>query len=448
MELSREQQIAFDKYVQGENIFITGPGGAGKSALIRKIVYDAKENSKKVQVCATTGRAAVLLKCNAKTIHSWGGIGIAKGDNNKIAERICKNKKKKYNWTRVEILIVDEVSMMSQKLFELLNLVAQKCRKNNRFFGGIQVIFSGDFCQLPPVARSDDPQECHNYCFESKLWREIFKTQINLTTIFRQKDPVYTKILNEIRNARIKMSSINILKKYVGREYENNEIKPTILYPTKYKAKQTNDREMNKIKEDGKVFELKECEPTELELTPEQRASSEDATLTEIKKEYEYLKSSVNCDDKLVFKKGSQVMCIANLNLEGEFPICNGSQGIIKDFTESGLPIVKFKNGLSKIIDFHIWRSENIASVAVKQIPLILSWAITIHKSQGATLDYAEIDIGSGIFACGQTYVALSRVVDLEGLYIKSFNPQNISISKKVINYYKSMENEYSVKTK
>ena len=266
--------------------------------------------------------------------------------------------------------------------------------------------------------------------------------------LFRQKDPVYTKILNEIRNARIKMSSINILKKYVGREYENNEIKPTILYPTKYKAKQTNDREMNKIKEDGKVFELKECEPTELELTPEQRASSEDATLTEIKKEYEYLKSSVNCDDKLVFKKGSQVMCIANLNLEGEFPICNGSQGIIKDFTESGLPIVKFKNGLSKIIDFHIWRSENIASVAVKQIPLILSWAITIHKSQGATLDYAEIDIGSGIFACGQTYVALSRVVDLEGLYIKSFNPQNISISKKVINYYKSMENEYSVKAK
>ena len=140
-----------------------------------------------------------------------------------------------------------------------------------------------------------------------------------------------------------------------------------------------------------------------------------------------------------MLKKGAQVMCIANLDVESTDPICNGSQGVIKGFDEKGDPIVKFKNGVTRTIGCHVWQSENIPSVAVKQIPLILAWAITIHKSQGATLDFAEIDIGSGIFECGQTYVALSRIVGLEGLYLKSFNYQKIKINRKVAEYYKSL---------
>ena len=131
-------------------------------------------------------------------------------------------------------------------------------------------------------------------------------------------------------------------------------------------------------------------------------------------------------------------MCISNIDMDND--ICNGSQGIIQDFTSMGMPIVKFQNGIEKTIMPHIWQSEKIKTVGVKQIPLILSWAITIHKSQGATMDCAEIDIGNDVFACGQTYVALSRVKSLDGLYLKSFNPNKIKLSKKVISFYQNIK--------
>ena len=438
MELSDEQQLAFDKYILGENIFITGPGGSGKSALIKKIVEDAKEKGKRVQVCATTGCAAVLLHCCAKTIHSWAGIGLGNGDNYVIANRVASSKYKKANWKKVQILIIDEVSMMSIKLLELLNLTAKKCRNTQKIFGGIQVIFSGDFFQLPPVGNRDEP-DTQKFCFESSIWSDIFPNQIELKTIFRQKDPVYTKILNQIRRGRITRSSLEILEKYIGRENEDKEITPTILFPTRRKVEQINNEAMKSIEEEEKGFIMKRCTASELELTPEQRTLIRDINPTQEEHEYSFLKSNINCDEHLILKKGAQVMCIANIDVESKDPICNGSQGVIKDFDEQGNPIVKFKNGVLRTMGYHIWQSENIPSVAVKQIPLILAWAITIHKSQGATLDFAEIDIGSGIFECGQTYVALSRIVGLEGLYLKSFNHQKIKINKKVAEYYQSL---------
>ena len=418
MELSDEQQLAFDKYILGENIFITGPGGSGKSALIKKIVEDAKERGKRVQVCATTGCAAVLLHCCAKTIHSWAGIGLGNGDNYVIANRVANSKYKKANWKKVQILIIDEVSMMSVKLLELLNLTAKKCRNTQQIFGGIQIIFSGDFFQLPPVGNRDEP-DTQKFCFESTIWNDIFPTQIELKTIFRQKDPVYTKILNQIRRGKITRSSLERLQQYVGRKNEDSEITPTILFPTKRKVEQINNEAMKSISEEEKGFIMKQCSASELELTPEQKTLVRDINPSQQEHEFNFLKSNINCDESLVLKKGAQVMCIANLDVESPEPICNGSQGIIKGY--------------------HVWQSENIPSVAVKQIPLILAWAITIHKSQGATLDFAEIDIGSGIFECGQTYVALSRIVGLEGLYLKSFNYQKIKINKKVAHYYEGL---------
>ena len=129
-------------------------------------------------------------------------------------------------------------------------------------------------------------------------------------------------------------------------------------------------------------------------------------------------------------------MCVVNLDMDSETPICNGSQGIVEDFTQLGTPIVKFRNGSRRAINYHIWQSEKIPIVGIKQIPLILAWAVTIHKSQGATLEMAEIDIGNHIFACGQTYVALSRVKNLDGLYLKSFNPFKIKINLTVVDFY------------
>jgi ATP-dependent DNA helicase PIF1 len=139
-------------------------------------------------------------------------------------------------------------------------------------------------------------------------------------------------------------------------------------------------------------------------------------------------------------KIGSQVMCIVNIQSDSGIEICNGSQGIITDFCEvSGCPRVKFNNGIERIMIRNIWISDKISGIGVSQVPLILAWALTIHKSQGATLDAAEIDVGCGIFECGQTYVALSRVKSLDGLYLTSFDATRIRINKKVKEFYESL---------
>lgn len=436
MELSDDQKEVFLKYKQKENVFMTGPGGSGKSALIKYIVNDAKEQGLKVQVCALTGCAAVLLQCQAKTIHSWAGIGLGNGDISIIAKKVSDNKYKRKNWKSVDLLIIDEVSMMSLKLFELLDLTGKYCKKTALSFGGIQVIFSGDFFQLPPVPTQGEP-ETSQFCFESELWEQTFPNQLKLTSIFRQKDNKYIKVLNQIRVGRITKSTCNLLNNYIGRKINiEDKILPTILYPTKRKVDQINQSSMMKLESKEQVFMADYCQQNDLNLTKKQETL--DSAFSQVQKEYEkrYLMDNINFDKSLVLKKGAQVMCIANLDLESDKPICNGSRGVIKDFDEKGVPIVEFKNGVVRRVGCHSWQSEMIPSIGVKQVPLILAWAITIHKSQGASLDLAEIDIGNGIFECGQTYVALSRITDLNGLYLNSFNPAKIMINKKVIDYY------------
>ena len=244
MELSEEQKLIFNKYVSGDNIFITGPGGTGKSALIREIYKHANSYGKKIQVCALTGCAALLLQCKAKTIHSWAGIGQGTGPNHMIIERVMKNKYKQKIWTGVDILIVDEVSMMSKKLFDLLNELGTRIRKDkDKPFGGIQVIFSGDFYQLPPVGDKDEP-ESSQFCFESEDWNAVFskENQIPLVKIFRQADPVYANILNQLREGKLKRSSYEILQSHIGKPIAgDSDIQPTKLYPRRHSVESINN---------------------------------------------------------------------------------------------------------------------------------------------------------------------------------------------------------------
>ena len=440
IKLSEEQQIVFDKYILKENIFMTGPGGTGKSALIKYIVDDAKNKRTQLNVCALTGCAAVLLECGAKTIHSWAGIGLAKDTIDQVVNKVANSKYKQKNWIMAQILIIDEVSMMSLKLFEILDKIGKKCRKNEKPFGGIQVIFSGDFLQLPPVGNVGD-MDSYKFCFESKLWKTTFPNQIELKKIFRQKDEQYTKILNQIRKGRISKNSCRILESYIGRKIQEEEIiKPTILFPRKKQAEDLNQTSLNAINEEIHSFIMGPCKEEDLLLITEiQKHKCAFFTPEEIVREQTFMINNINCEKTLKLKKGAQVMCIVNLDMDSETPICNGSQGIVEDFTQLGTPIVKFRNGSRRAINYHTWQSEKIPIVGIKQIPLILAWAVTIHKSQGATLEMAEIDIGNHIFACGQTYVALSRVKNLDGLYLKSFNPQKIKINLKVVDFYNNI---------
>ena len=436
-----QQKFAFQKYLHGENLFITGPGGSGKSFFIKEIVKHCQVVKKKYQVCALTGCAAMLLRCQAKTVHSWSGIGLAHGDTEHIVKKVTSSKMKSQKWKTLKILIIDEVSMMSSKLFEILNSIGKSVRKCSRKpFGGLQVIFCGDFFQLPPISRGND-DNCE-FCFQHPDFKESFPTQIEFTTIFRQLDPVYTKILNQIRKGRISKKSVSILKKYVNRQIESDLI-PTRLCPRKKQVDIINQRAMNKLESPSFFFEAQRSLIPIDELDLNQQRRMEECSPEVRDYEYTYLFNNVNCSHQLELKEGAQVMCVVNLDVDSsDYPIGNGSLGIITEFTSNGLPVVNFRNGLVKTIGYHDWISEDWPGLSIRQIPLILSWAMTIHKSQGCSLEMAEIDLGSDIFECGQSYVGLSRIVSLEGLYLTNFNPYKIRINLAVKEFYEKLWSE------
>ena len=301
MELSIEQQVAFNKYIAGYNIFITGPGGSGKSALIKHIYEHALQNERNIQVTAMTGCAAVLLNCKAKTVHSWAHIGLGNKLFEEITYKINKNKKAKAMWKNTDILVIDEVSMLSLKLFELLNAIGKKIRQNSRPFGGIQIIFSGDFYQLPPVGSRDDP-ETMQFCFESYDWDTIFlrNDQIQLRTIYRQTDNTYTKILNQIREGKIKRSTIETLNGYINRDKSEDTL-VVKLYPIRSKVEQINKSAMEKLETNPCVFKLKY--ETDLEMSNSDKAKRLQINKSDIAFELEYMTNNVLCEKELILKK-------------------------------------------------------------------------------------------------------------------------------------------------
>jgi ATP-dependent DNA helicase PIF1 len=450
-ELSLEQQIAFEKFVKGENIFVTGPGGTGKTKLVKNLVEYANSIEKPGQVCAMTGCAAVLIGCKARTIHSWSGIKLAKGPKDKIIANVMKNRNAVKEWKFAKYLILDEVSMLSQKIFEILEELSRKARKNPAVFGGLQVVFLGDFFQLPPIETENDPGS-EKFCFESPIWHRVFPTEnhIELTKIFRQNDPIYIDILMQIRRGYLEKDKVELLETYVNREYDpekHNGCVPTKLFAIRSKVDLINKQMFSKIDEKEYVSEViikTDC-TTNLDsgkaLSPELLQKCNMLSVEQKDYEVENLLNNSTCSKLFRFKKGASVMCTVNLDMDNQ--ICNGAQGIIIDILEEGLfpiVVVKFSNGIVKRIIHHFWQSEEYPTIAVGQYPLILAWALTIHKIQGATMKLAEIDIGTSIFEYGQTYVALSRIQSLDGLYLSAFQPQKIRANPTVVEFYNRIQ--------
>jgi ATP-dependent DNA helicase PIF1 len=387
MQFSNEQSHAYDLYMKGNNVFLTGPGGTGKSKWIQTV----STSKKRIQVCAMTGCAAILLECNAKTVHSWAGIGL--GD----ASKALKCRFARDRWCSTDVLIIDEISMMSDTLFELLDTVGKTIRRSSLPFGGIQLLFCGDFYQLPPVNAK--------FCFESPLWNSTFPFTVQLSILFRQKNETYQSILHEIRKGTISGKSKELL---TARIKEGNG--STRLVPTRSKANFINDKEYAALPGPEVTYTMK--------------------VSTTNKYDAEFLKKNIRCDETIKLKVGTKVMCIVNVNEN----LCNGSQGIVVRIED--YPVIRFDSGEITIRP-HSWTTDDSS---ISQLPLIYAWAITIHKAQGATLNSAEIDLGNDVFECGQTYVALSRVTDIEGLFLTSLNIHKIKVNPKVVDFYSKIK--------
>ena len=445
--LSLEQKYAFYKYRAGSNLFITGPGGTGKSHLIKTIRQDLEQRSTKYAVCALTGCAAVLLNCFAKTIHSWSGIGLCQGEVHEIVDKAAKNRKATTNWKSTRVLIVDEVSMMSQKMFEVLDRIGQVIRKNPlRPFGGIQVIFIGDFYQLPPVGKRDEP-ETTRFCFESARWSATFPADLHiaLKTMFRHKNPEFIKVLDEVRQGVLTPESAALLRARILEPTECDGIVPTKLFPRNADAERVNDTMYAKLTDAEHVYESKRLTrlstytetgtPIPTDLIVRTEALSPD----EMKQQLDLFEENSKIVPKLRLKKGAVVMCLANLDTDSG--ICNGSQGIVVDFVggTTVVPVVKFLNGITMPIQPKVYQHGDYPRLGIEQVPLRLAWAFTIHKSQGVTLDLAQMDLGSNVFEYGQSYVGLSRIRTLDGLYLSGFNPQKIKTNPRVAAFYEGI---------
>jgi len=404
--MNEKQLEALEIVKNKRNLFLTGSAGTGKSFTIKEIVRYLDRNNINYGLTALTGCAAILIE--GQTIHSFLGLGISR-DLKMITKNLEKYKKQLAIIRNLETLIIDEISMMDNELFEIIDKLLKYVKKNDKSFGGIQVILVGDFHQLPPIV--------NDYCFVSSVWNDLNLSSIVLKEIIRQKDDdVLKKILEEIRNEKLTDNSLEILKNLVitDKNYKEDEIKPTRLYPINTNVDKINSYEYSRLlkKNDNKEV-LYRAKTNRKEL----------------------LKEVENYDVKLTLN--AQIMVIRNISIEDK--LVNGTRGIVIELNEMNV-IIKDVDGKLHEINYHTDMNVNgKKNYSIAFIPLKLAYAISIHKSQGASIDYLEIDLGDDIFISGQLYTALSRSTNIKNLKLINFSQSSLMKNKKIKNFYKNL---------
>jgi ATP-dependent DNA helicase PIF1 len=439
-DLSEKQKMAFELYRQGKNVLMMGPSGVGKTKCI-KIMSDYTINEcpdKNIRLTSTTAISAYSI--NGTTIHSLLGIGTGELPIEDLIRKVSRKKMYVDQIRQMDIIILDEISMLSASLFEKINILLQTIRKNKLHWGGIQVVLTGDFLQLEVVFNSNNTiykDQDRRLLIESPVYQEMFTLGstkpkkgniIILDVNFRQKaDPEFKGILNRIRDASFTEDDITLLKKYQRLPDLDKQSQYVHLVCTNKKADLINQSELFKLKERDYIFDCKVVSPTLAK-------NAELSNLLIKEMEHQFRTKGLL---KLVLRKGARVMLVKNLDISTG--LVNGSIGTVVNFI-GAYPNVLFDNSESKrpvIITPVSWELEMSSCKATsEQVPLILAYSINVHKCQGQTLDSAIIDIGDA-FCNHMVYVALSRVKSLEGLYLKTFNPDKITCNAKIVEYLK-----------
>jgi ATP-dependent DNA helicase PIF1 len=421
---------------KGHNVIITGSGGTGKSHCLKSIVAHFRDLSRTVALTAMTGVAASNLnhsetRITASTLHSWAGIGIGDLDMKKLYAKVMEDSRSRKRWKETDLLIIDEVSMLGKNLFDKLEYIGRKMRDKTKPFGGMRLLLCGDFYQLPPVK--------DEFIFESEKFEKLCIKWITFSRPFRYNDIPYYNLLLRVREGRHTKEDIKILKTRMKaydefrkrcRQGTELEIKPTVMYSRKADVSSYNLRQLSKLTHPEETFIAED------DFVAYRRGSYKDY----------YIKILDDIISKhIVLKIGAQVMLKYNMDVGNS--LTNGSRGVVLDISsdeKESIVTVKFINDKIMRIKRHTWTVENDEGFASRcQMPLVLAYASTIHKAQGSTLDYAVCDLGPSVFEYGQAYVALSRVRNLQGLFVSIFEKESIKTDPKVVKYLNFVHSEY-----
>jgi ATP-dependent DNA helicase PIF1 len=491
LTLSPEQAAVFEQ-VKRRSCVVMGPGGCGKSHMIRFMAEWAERENVEMAVTSLTGAAALVLQVpNATTLHRWTGVGLGKQS---VSETLAKIRFKSYlvaRWRKAQVLVIDEVSMMSRKLFELVDGVARAMRGMAHLpFGGLRVVAFGDFYQLAPVPDqrgggygAEDSavvDTSGSFCFESPVWAEMFppSAHFQLTQMVRQTgDPEFQSVLAEIRRGECGDAAAAYLAKRVvlppAADAAGSSGPPPIkLFPKNAMVDRENSMAYARVKGEEQVYA--KTQSTALDrwmhdgsgFNGRDAAAVRKASADQRKNELLFVQSGIPCAESLPLKVGTAVILLTNLCVEQG--LANGSQGTVVRFALPGsdgdeysnltmmvasiesmvqmLPVVRFTNGVEKMIQPHWWQSASMPCVGVAQIPLKHGYARSIHSCQGMTCDSALIDAGGDVFAPGQTYVAISRVRSGDGLWLSSFDRTKVRAHPKVAAFYAQIEAVAAVK--
>lgn len=394
-----DQELALAILLSGRSALLTGAAGTGKTYLLNTFIAQARKRGKKVSVTATTGLAATHLGGN--TIHSWSGIGVSDHLPNNFFERLSKTRRDVISKT--DVLIIDEISMLHDFRLDMIDKVLRTVRENDQPFGGIQLVMSGDFFQLPPVNRPNE--QGGGFVVYSDAWQELQPAVLYLERQYRQNDEQLLEILTALRTGDVRRRHVEVLLARTEIEPPDGDI-----------------TELHTVNVDVDDINIQKL----AELPGEERSYQQTTTGSKIY--VENLQRSVLAPENLVIKLGALVMAVKN---SPQKLYANGSIGTVVDFEPlTEYPVVEFRDGRRVTMVPDVWelRDGERKRASISQVPLRLAWAITVHKSQGMTLDAAKIDLRKA-FVEGMGYVALSRVRDLDNLYLYGINRRALEVS-------------------